>query len=171
MAPCLSHRSVQGLVWKTGSDFLSLERKIYLSFSLYLLLRLSLYLIEVYIIELQILQLSLLQILRQPLQILQRSLQILQRSLQLLQLVRMVYGGGIVWGVRSIGLPQLIRNNEKAPAGQGILPRPTGAMPALSHHVSLMALPYRLAKSLFFSRYTSVLMPFTSSTTSRPSSR
>ena len=97
MAPCLSHRSVQGLVWKTGSDFLSLERKIYLSFSLYLLLRLSLYLIEVYIIELQILQLSLLQILRQPLQILQRSLQILQRSLQLLQLVRMVYGG-VVWG-------------------------------------------------------------------------
>lgn len=163
MAPCLSHRSVQGLVWKTGFGF-SLFGKKDLSFflSLYLLLRLSSYLIEVYIIELQILQLSLLQILRQP-------LQILQRSLQLLQLVRVVYEG-IVWGYVSIGLPQLIRNNERPrPVGESSQDQP-GPCPLLSHHVSLMLIPYRYAKSLLLSLYTSVLMPFTSSTTSLPSS-
>jgi hypothetical protein len=44
-----------------------LERKIYLSFSLFRLsIRVSVYLIRIYIIELQILQLSLLQILQSP---------------------------------------------------------------------------------------------------------
>lgn len=52
---------------KLVSVSLSLERKIYLSFSLFRLsIRVSIYLIRIYIIELQILQLSLLQILQPP---------------------------------------------------------------------------------------------------------
>lgn len=76
MAPCLGHRSIQGLVWKTGFVPLSLwkERFIFLSLSLDYLLE-YLYLIKVYIIELQILQLSLLQVLHPPLHILQWGLQ------------------------------------------------------------------------------------------------
>lgn len=163
MAPCLSHRSVQGLVWKPGFGF-SLFGKKDLSFflSLYLLLRLSSYLIEVYIIELQILQLSLLQVLRQPLQILQRSLQLLQQA-------RVVDGGSCEGTFHRTATthPQ----QRKGPGQSGIPPKTNrGHATLLRHHVSLMDLPYRLAKSLLLSRYVSVLMPFTSSTTSLPSS-
>lgn len=91
MASCLSHRSIQGLVWKTG--FVSLSR---------LSIRVSIYLINTYIIELQILQLSLLQILQHPLQILQRPLQILQRVLQWLQFVRNSYEGELFEGSHGI---------------------------------------------------------------------
>ena len=67
MAPCLSHRSLQGLGRRLVAVSLSLERKIYLSFSLFRLsTRVSIYLIGIYIIELQILQLSLLHILQLP---------------------------------------------------------------------------------------------------------
>lgn len=62
-------------------------------------------------------------------------------------------------------------SKKKAPASPGISsqdqPRP---FLSLGRHVSLMFMPYRHAKSLLLSRYTSVLMPFTSSQISLPSS-
>lgn len=49
-------------------------------------------------------------------------------------------------------------------------PKPVEAQSLWCRHVSLIVMPYRRAKSLLLSLYTSVLTPFTSSTTSLPSS-
>lgn len=145
---------------------LSLERKIYLSFSLFRLsIRVSLYLIRIYIIELQILQLSLLQILHLP------TAYSATGAVMVAVCEKTVRGAvrGLTWGYMPLVKhePSAIPKRPR-PVRRNLLQDFPGPCPLLCCHVSLMALPYRRAKSFAFSLYVSVLMPFTSSTTSSP---
>lgn len=147
-------------------QFLSLwKERLSLSFSLFRVsTRVSIYLIRIYLIELQILQLTLLQILQYP------HCKFCSGVLQRLQRVRTRTRGclGLTW-VYATGQTRTIGNDKKAPASPGISSQDQpGPCLFLGRHVSLMLMPYRRAKSLLLSLYTSVLMPFTSSTTSSP---
>ena len=68
-----------------------------------------------------------------------------------------------------VHVPEALTKRPR-PAMEDILRKPVEAQSLCGRHVSLMLMPYRRAKSLLLSLYTSVLMPFTSSTTSLPSS-
>lgn len=71
------------------------------------------------------------------------------------------------YGRKPAALVQAIK--EKAPTGMEVILRSQSRPnPYWCYHVSLMLMSYRRAKSLLLSLYTSVLMPFTSSTTSLP---
>ena len=61
-----------------------------------------------------------------------------------------------------------VDDNEKGPGQSWNLSKTDRGPYSTTRHVSLILTPYRYAKSLLLSRYTSVRMPFTSSTTSLP---